>query len=191
MVKSDDGKEEFEIREFLADVEQLNLLWWTMEQYGIQLFDGEVLTQEQFNAIVMSQNTMVLEIGDVGIVYAFNIRPRRDALLKFVFLDKQTHNRQRAVLSAVRWLVVEFDLQRVSLQVPSYMRYALKRMHRMGIMFEGKIRSAYEYKGSWVSMYLFGILRNELTSQAVDRGRLFRRDVEERWFLNREARPRF
>lgn len=56
----------------------------------------------------------------------------------------------------------EFELHRLSVETPVFMRGLIRMIERLGFQREGMRREGTIHKGSWMDLEMFGILRSEL-----------------------------
>ena len=180
-VESEDGQT-YTIDAFEASLERIQRLWDHFGRHRVLFCDQMHGDFDAFVNMILSRNTVVLTVDDVGIVYATGVVPGYSAEAHFFFWDLVSRGRHRVILQAVKWGMDQFDLHRMDMLVPKHAYAALHRIYHIGFRLEGLKRRAQLFDGQWHDMLEFGILREELTDEALRTGKLERVEAERGWF---------
>lgn len=106
----------------------------------------------------------------VGILYVHNLIPKFDAVGHFAFWDKIGRGREPLVLETISYLMLKYQLQRMSAEVPVYQKGTIRFIKRLGFEKEGERRNGVVYRGEWVNQLLFGLLRKDIINVEVEVG---------------------
>lgn len=184
-IESEDGKT-YSVQPWQPDVQTVLDTWEKFSKYRIIFSDVQVDDPQKFLAMMMNPGSVVLEIScegkEVGMYYLTGISPLTSAYVHYAFWDRKSSGRQRLVLTIARRVMDELDLHRVTISVPIYAYAALNRIQRMGLRIEGRRREAILHQGRWADKLEFGTLREELTDEALEAGRIPREEHEENWY---------
>jgi len=193
-VESEDGKS-YILTAFEATQEGLDFIWEKAGKFQFLSSDHTRDNKDQFVEYILSPGTIILLVLEananelkpqspaaVGIIHFDNIRPELDAEVHYLFWDKIQRGRQRVLMSAANWAFEQLNFHRLRIEIPEYAYAALRRMYRMGARVEGRIRSCVLKDGKWHNAILFGVLKEELTSEAIEAAQLSRTDEEASWF---------
>jgi len=186
-VVGEDGRS-YELRPFEATPASIEYLWEFTERNQVLLSDHKV-DYKTFTETLLSPGMIILiavdvteGADDVGLLYIDKLRPTHSAQAHFIFLDKNLTGRNKVILAAAKWACDQFDFYRLNIELPFYAYAALRRLHDMGVMIEGRRRGALKSKGAWRDVYLFGILRDELTPEVLEAGRISRPSEAVNWY---------
>jgi hypothetical protein len=181
-VQTDDGQHVHTVELFKATLENINALWSVCQKYKVVLPDHMKSDPQLFLSAVMSPQTVILAIDDVGIAYATDIIPGDSALGHYLFWDKGLRNRSKLVLKCMKWMMETFDLARVSITLPRHASAALHHVYKMGFRVEGMVREGMAIGGKRDDCFVFGVLRRELDEEALERGSVIRDQSQEHWY---------
>ena len=106
----------------------------------------------------------------VGILYMHRVIPHFDGVAHFAYWDKVGRGREPLMLDTLRYMMEQYDLRRVSVEVPAYQQGTIRIIKRLGFQEEGIRREGVIYKGEWVDQILFGILRADIITTEVEVG---------------------
>jgi hypothetical protein len=181
-VESDDGEHQYDVTLFNATLENITTLWNICNKYKIVLPDHMKNDPQSFLRAVLSPQTLMLSIGDVGVIYATDMLPGDSALGHYLFWDKGLRNRSKMVLKCMRWAMDTFDLARMSIILPRHASAALHHVYKMGFRVEGMLREHMSIGGKRDDCFLFGVLRRELGDEALINGYVTREPGQEHWY---------
>jgi hypothetical protein len=181
-VESDDGTQVYTVDLAETTVHNIRALWEVCQKYKVVLPDHMRNNPQMFVNAVMSPQTVMLSIGDVGIAYATDIIPGDSALGHYLFWDKGLRNRSKLVLKCMRWMMETFDLARVSIILPRHASAALHHVYKMGFRIEGMMREGMAIGGKRDDCFVFGVLRKELDDEALERGSVVRDPAQDHWY---------
>lgn len=176
-ITSEDGIK-YDIYPYQATLENLKFLWDKLQDFKQLFSDYTAGDFDNFIKVVTSKDSVFVVAArgsdPIGILYADRIRPGFDAGAHFLFWDYRVKGKSKVVINTLKWLMDEYGLHRVNIETPKTkatvpLRRALKWMH---IPYEGTRRRALRQEGEMQDMLLFGVLREELTPDALDSGRL-------------------
>ena len=188
-IESEDGNTYY-LEPFQATQRAIDFIWEKAGKYSFLFSDITRKDRKRFDHAMLSSGTIVLTVSQVsetsseavGIVLADEIRPEWDAKVHYIFWDKIQEGRQRVLLTALRWLVDQFMLTRVSAEIMQYAYAGLRRARKLGFLLEGRKREATTWKNGKADVFQFGILFNELSDETIKRGYIERTPEEASWF---------
>lgn len=188
IVLSEDNKE-YLIEAFEASFDNVKDLWEKFNKFDKLFCDQLRGDFRKFTETILSANTIILKVSDIGVVYVTDLIPGDSAQGHFLFWDRKSAGRHRIILAALQWVMDNFDLHRVSIEVPRHAYNALHRLYKIGFRVEGVLKKAQLFEGERYDIFLFGVLRDEITDQALQEGHLERTESERGWFglLNKET----
>lgn len=147
--------------------EKIQELWTEYQKHDVLFSDYTRGKFEPFLLLLMDERSVWLEVYDetndipAGVMMASNVIPKFDARGHFTFWDGGGSGREPLTLKAMGWFFDRFDLHRMTARVPVYQRGVIRYIERLGFKKEGEMREAAPYKGEWVPLAFFGILRRE------------------------------
>jgi hypothetical protein len=185
LIKSEDGVI-YQAEPFEATTVKLNQLWQRAGRHSFLFSDVTVNDEDKFYRTIMSPEVVLFTISneqeEIGIVYADKIIPKWSARAHYFFWDYKQKGRGRVLLSMLRWFMGLMNLQRMDIEIMQFAYSALRRMHIMGVRLEGVKRRSILSKDRWVNQLTFGVLRDELTNEAIENARIPRSQEEDSWF---------
>lgn len=181
IVTSEDGKD-YVLEVFEASFANMQELWDKFNKLDKVFCDQLKGDFRSFTKFILSVNTIILKVGDIGIVYITDLIPGDSAQGHFLFWDRVSAGRHRVILASLQWVMDHFDLYRVGMEVPRHAYNALHRIYKIGFRVEGILRGAQLFDHVRHDIFLFGVLRDEITGQALEDGHLERTESERGWF---------
>lgn len=181
-VPSDDGSQVFVVDRMDMTIGRMSFLWAMAQKHNIILPDWMRKDVYAFQNFVLAESTIILSVNNFGIVYATDVVPGDSALLHYFFWDKSQRNRQKLLLTCMKWLCDNFHLHRMTCTIPRFATAALHRVYHMGFRLEGVMLQAMLHNQKRADCFVFGILSDELTEDALANGRLARTDIERQWY---------
>lgn len=176
------------ITPYKATLENVHYLWEEAGKYRFMFSDFIENRREQFLNYFLSRGVVTVLVSEaetdraVGIMYADEIKERHSARVHYFFWDKKQRTREPVILGVLSWFMREFDLNRVSIEIPWHVYSALRRVQAMGIWPEGIKRGAVRFNDEWRDLLVFGVLRDQLTSEAIKAGKIESAEGTEKWF---------
>lgn len=151
-------------------VAALKALWEQLSQFETLFNDFSHNDPEAFiNTFVHIDDAgdvhprgLIWEVDDVGIIYLDEIAPGNCANLHITFWDRRFRGRESLVRHMLSYMMEKFDLHRISVLIPDNSRPANRYIPRVGFRREGVLREAFLYKGKWIDVNSYGILRSEV-----------------------------
>lgn len=180
--ESDDGEKTFQVRWLKKNNITKDLLWVMLQKHNVLLPDFIRQNKAAFFVTFVSHNSVFFNVDNFGVVFVSNIIPNESATVTFIFWDRQQQNRQKLMLETMRYCIELWNLQRVNLYVPRFAVSALYRFWKMGLMLEGVVRNGMYHNAKWTDLYMFGVLRTELTDEAIANKALQREEHQQLWF---------
>jgi hypothetical protein len=111
---------------------------------------------------------LIWEVDDVGILYLTNIAVGHDALAHFNFWDRRLRGRENLLRGMTRYVMDEFDLHRVTVEVGLFAAPWLPAaVERTGFKKEGRKREALKYEGKWFDSIIYSMLKSEVNKDAT------------------------
>jgi hypothetical protein len=135
-----------------------------------------------FTNLLLARTSIPLAVDSHGLIFFTELTPGESANAHYVFWDKKTQFRHAIMFQTGKWVFDTFKLERLNIALPVYAFAALNRMHKMGIRLEGIRRQAMPGPKKRADVLTFGVLRSELTPEAIARGKLERTAEENAWF---------
>jgi RimJ/RimL family protein N-acetyltransferase len=146
----------------------LMFLWEQMRRFP-QLFDDRFKDRyDLFTARMMAPTTIVASYKDgpdkpaSGILYFTELLPRGSAVFHLFFWDKTVRGREQAILDFWKWGFTTFDLHKIIIMLPQFVKYLRRLLWSHGVIMEGKLREDFLHNGKWYDVYVFGVLREEV-----------------------------
>ena len=111
---------------------------------------------------------LIWEVDDVGILYLTEIAIGHDALAHFNFWDRRFKGREKLLRGMIRYVMDEFDLHRVTVEVGMFAAPWLpSAVERVGFVREGRKREAIKYDGEWFDCLVYSMLKSEVNKDAT------------------------
>ena len=180
-VRSEDGLL-YTVDAYPMTFENIRHLWTRFARHRVLASDFAYGEPGVFFRMIMARTTVVLKVGDVGILYLTDLIPGYDAEGHYFFWDRVTDGRHKLILHGLKWAMDSFNLHRVNIDIPKHAYAALHRVHKIGFRLEGVSKEAILYKEKWHDVFHFGVLVSELTDTALSSGFLERVGDERGWF---------
>lgn len=181
VVESEDG-ETYHLDLYRPRVDDVVNLWEHVKKFRVLFSDNVQYDLPQFTQFVMQATTVIMTVDDVGVVYLTDVNANGTAEAHFIFWDRRIAGRHKVILSAFQWMMDLLEIQRLNISIPVYAFSALKRAKKLGLRLEGVRRKARLFEGKWHDEFLFGVLREEGTPEALAVGKLERTKEEDSWY---------
>jgi len=104
---------------------------------------------------------LIWEVDDVGIFLLNDIRISHSGMAHFAFWDRRFSGREALCREMIEYVIEEYELEKISVQVPVYANHTLQAVERIGFVREGRLRKEILYKGKWFDVNTYSILRGE------------------------------
>lgn len=105
---------------------------------------------------------LLWDVDDVGIFLLNEIRPPVSGDAHFVFWDKRFKGREALCREMLRYIMREYSLHRIQVEVPVYATHTIKAVNRIGMVLEGRSREAVRYKDGWFDINRYSVLEEDL-----------------------------
>lgn len=152
--------ETFEWRPLVASKGKLEELWAKVQELPeIVSNEPQFSDASSFFRSISHQRSVFYEVGDcVGMVSLLDVRPKLDALLKFVFFDRKLRGKELVVRDILDNAAHIFKLHRVTAIEPSKRETTCNFIMRCGFLLEGVMRHAYLDDGEYSDLAVFGLV---------------------------------
>jgi len=151
----------------VLDKDNINWLWANINKYDSLFSDFAQRDFGGFLKRLCDKDTVCFKISenskDVGYIYLEQIQIMRDCKFHGATFDRQFKGKEEYAKAVIELAFDLFRLERMSASVPDYARYAKSFLGRLGFKKEGRIRRGFKHKGEWYDVYLYGILKSEVT----------------------------
>lgn len=112
--------------------------------------------------LFLDERTVILEM-EFGLLITTNIEVGCKAELHLVVFDNKLSSHEEVVRDALIWLIVEFELQRLEIQLPHF----TKAFHRfvekkLGFTYEGRLRRRGRRGDDMFDLMIFSLLKDEV-----------------------------
>ena len=147
---------------FICTWESLMMVWEKLNQFPI-LFDDDVRGDlGHFVKSMTSKDSIILITGDYGICEISKIVPYRDCQIHVTFWDRRFRGRDIECVMTLKWVFQTLQLHRATIRVVSIAHSTINFVKALGFKREGVVREKYLYKGRFLDIHLFGILRDDV-----------------------------
>lgn len=193
-VRSEDRKL-YIIEPFVATLESIDFLWEFVKKHPFLYSDTTREDFDAFQTYILSPAHVILLVTQVcedyaedekdktvGVLYGDKIRPEWDMFGHYLFWDTVQKGRQKVIFAGINWFMQQFDLHKIHMEVPIFAYSVLRRIRRMGFLFEGLNRQAILSNGKWKDKLRFGIMREEVTDEVLNRGYITRGPLRRDWY---------
>lgn len=106
---------------------------------------------------------LIWEVDDVGLICFSDIHPGHSATFHPTFWDRRIRGREQLMKDMIKYVMILYELRRVSSIVPVYNKPTMAAAERVGFSLEGRLREFAPYEGQWFDANLYSILRKELS----------------------------
>lgn len=106
-----------------------------------------------------------------GVFYVTNIDAENDGLVHYSFFSGRHKGRENLVRGMLGFIFDKYNFRRLSAEIPCYVKPSARHFAQtLGFQYEGKRRKVAFYKDDWFDLNLYGLLRNEFTSNLNSHG---------------------
>lgn len=159
---------EFGAKSDYMDSQKIMELWESFKKHDV-LFSDEIRGDaEAFIDIMMDPRSVWLEVyctereAPVGIFSVGRVIPGFDAWGHFAFWDGRGRGREDFTQRAAKWVFDRYKLHRMSVEVSATQLGTIRFIKRLGFIEEGIRREGTLFRGEWIDLIEFGLLRSEL-----------------------------
>ena len=154
--------------------EKARALWIASKEHDVLFSDYTRGKPQALLRALSKSNSVWAEVTKdeipVGILYMHRVIPHFDGVGHFAFWDKVGRGREPLILDTLRYMMMKFDLRRVSAEPPVNQKGTIRMIKRLGFEQEGRRRMGVIYKNEWVDQLLFGLLREDLITVEIETG---------------------
>lgn len=156
--------------------EKIKELWLEYSQHDTLFSDYTRGAVAPFLTMLFDPRSIIAEIYHLGLeqpigaLMLTRILPRFDATAHFTLWDSKAPGREPIFIGMMQLWMKEFNLHRLSVEVPGVHSGVKRMIKRLGFVEEGIRREASIHRDRWVDMTLFGILRSEVESHYSENG---------------------
>lgn len=148
--------------------QKIQELWIEFSKHDSLFTDYTQGKVEPFLDVLFDSRAIIAEIYNVtneapyGSLMMNRVIPGFDALTHFTVWDSKASGKELLFLMMMQLWMQEFNLHRLSAEIPGHMTGVMRFAKRLGFLEEGVRREGNLNKGAWMDMTMFGILRSEL-----------------------------
>lgn len=157
------GLEDGRLKKKMAD------MWEESSKHDVLFSDHTRGDVEQFVEVFLDPASVWMEIVRkedqevLGSVYVTQVAPQFEAYGHFTFWDSHAKGRAPFLHKVMWWIFERYSLHRLNAEVPTYQSGWMAFVEGgLGFKKEGVKREGTLYKGEWVDLEMFGLLREEL-----------------------------
>lgn len=156
-----------EATEYLTP-DKIQELWIEFSKHDTLFSDYTRGKVEPFLDVLFHPGAAIAEIYNLskgapyGVMMLTRVIVGFDALAHFTVWDSRAKGKELLFLQMMRYWMGEFNLHRLSAEVPGHMTGVIRFARRLGFVEEGIRREGNLHKGAWMDMTMFGILRSEV-----------------------------
>lgn len=159
--------DKWEVREMAAlSPEKIDALWGMLQKYRTLFSDLTIDDKANFIQAIIAPHTMWFEVVEhdviVGIVWFSDMYQVTDCTGHMVFFDRLPAEKLRLCKGLVKWMFVQFPLQRMTVTPPEIYFATIRLLLKIGLKYEGRKRQAVLLGGKWNDQMIYGILRSEV-----------------------------
>jgi len=142
-------------------------LWLEYSKHDVLFSDYTRGKVEPFITSILNPRSFWFELFDnessrpIGIASITDIIPKYDAKGHFAFWDRIGSGREKLIWTLMDICFQEFDLHRMSAEIPAYQRGTIRSTKRLGFSQEGEKKESIFHKGAWMNTIIFGITVDE------------------------------
>lgn len=146
-------------------------LWEKMQEFPMLFDDFGRGNFDQYMAKMFSPANIFIDIEHgLGLAAGMSIRPRLDCVLHLVMFDRRLRGRESLFLEIMSHFFKRLELRRMTAIIADDCRTALNLVQRLGFKEEGNMRNAMLKEGKYVDVHIYGILAEEMASDAGNVG---------------------
>lgn len=159
---------------FRFSKESIQKFWLKASQFPT-LFTDEIKGDfQKFCELFISDRDGVLEahglfwlVDDYVGIFSLTHITDVDASAHYSFFDKRQQGREELAKEMLRFVFRKYGFRRLSTSIPKYAsRHTVGFVEALGFVQEGVKRKAAHYKDDWFDVRQFGILREEILTDA-------------------------
>lgn len=148
--------------------QKIQELWIEFSKHDSLFTDYTQGKVEPFLDVLFDSRAIIAEVYNVtdetpyGSLMLNRVILGFDAMAHFTVWDSKASGKELLFLLMMKEWMTEFNLHRLSAEIPGHMTGVMRFAKRLGFVEEGIRREGNLSKGAWMDMTMFGILRSEL-----------------------------
>lgn len=148
--------------------QKIQELWIEFSKHDTLFSDYTRGKVEPYLDVLFHPGAVIAEIYNLskgtphGVLMMTRVIPGFDALAHFTVWDSKVRGKEMLFLQMMRYWMREFNLHRLSAEIPGHMTGVIRFARRLGFVEEGIRREGNLHKGAWMDMTMFGILQSEV-----------------------------
>lgn len=148
--------------------QKIQELWIEFSKHDSLFTDYTQGKVEPFLDVLFDSRSIIAEVFNVtddtpyGSLLLNRVIPGFDALAHFTVWDSKASGKELLFKYMMHLWMQEFNLHRMSAEIPGHMTGVIRFAKRLGFVEEGVRREGNLNKGAWMDMTMFGILASEL-----------------------------
>lgn len=161
------------VRPTLITLDRVKFLWEKMKEFDVLFNDFTKGDLEAFLRHFITQDAngefhsagLMWDVDDVGMFILKEIKPYDSAEAHFIFWDQVFNGREELCRRMLKYAFGRFKFQRIYTLVGVHATSTLNAVERIGMVQEGRIRSAVLYEGKWFDANLYGVLPDDIADE--------------------------
>ena len=158
--------ERIDLRNFGSRIDWL----WEKVREQSYAFDDEAKGDSNAFLLTLFHPASAHWVNESGMVSLVNIQPKVNGDIHFMCWDALYSKRemfadaQQVFSEAFK----EFSLKRITATIPHFNSTAAKMALKLGMKYEGAMRSCFLHEGQYYDLLIYGILEEEFNQQSVE-----------------------
>ena len=150
-----------DVRPVLLTPDKVQELFEIFSKHARRFVD-EYRSVPKLQEIFMARDSMFWELPGKGLFYLTDIRPSNMAFCHLILYDKESYINHELIRQMIREVMKHLELRRLNAWIPADNRVAMLLARVLGFKREGLLRRWAKKDGHWISMVMFGLLREEI-----------------------------
>lgn len=148
--------------------EKIRDIWIQYSQHDTLFSDYTEGKVKPFLEMLLNPRAIIAEVFDmedeipIGALMLTSVIPNFDAMAHFTLWDSKGRGREPVFIAMMNLWMDEFNLHRLSVEVPKPQSGVIRFIQRLGFTQEGIRREGTIHTGKWLDLVMFGILRTEV-----------------------------
>lgn len=155
---------------FIPSEDKKERVKWLWEHLATQEEQFDDISRGKHEALLYKMfkpGSELFEVGDSGICLLEDIVPKVGCTIHHAIWDKERNPRElvAAAKEIINYAFTQYELNRISTGFPNFNEYGKRMSVLMGFRFEGELRKAFLYHGTFYNFSIYGLLRSEFYKQ--------------------------
>jgi hypothetical protein len=149
------------IRNFRATPEKILTLWQELSKYPALFSDWNKGDFVSFSNLLLTPNSIWLEVGETGLIYATDIVEGASLDIHAVFFDRSVADKVNVCREVAKWMFLETGIHRMNADVPVDYHATKRLLVKLGFRYEGTRRESVLRRSKWIDIALYGLTVDE------------------------------